>query len=200
MAQLAIVSTNAAEGKDVHLRIRNKPPNDVDIVWYRGEGTRKNRVIAFLSKELRKHIKGPAHTGRERIYDDGSMLLKRVSMKDAGMYTVVIYLQDYKKEIGFGRLNVYDPLLKARVVASNTTVTENKDAVVLTCYTNAVSVQWLFNGMNLRLREHMKLSKDHRRLTINPVKREDAGNYQCEVSNPIRSMESWPLTLDVKSE
>ena len=89
---------------------------------------------------------------------------------------------------------------KPTVQVSNTTVTENKDAVVLTCDTNAVSTQWLFNGMNLQLTERMKLSQDHRSLTIDPVKREDAGNYQCEVSNTVSSAESAPLVLTVKSE
>ena len=89
---------------------------------------------------------------------------------------------------------------KPTVQASNTIVTENKDAVVLTCDTNAVSTQWLFNGMNLQLTERMKLSQDHRSLTIDPVKREDVGNYQCEGFNPISSLTSVPLELDVKSE
>ena len=93
-----------------------------------------------------------------------------------------------------------EPVRKPTVQASNTIVTENKDAVVLTCDTNAVSTQWLFNGMNLQLTERMKLSQDHRSLTINPVKREDAGNYQCEVSNTVSSAESAPLVLTVKSE
>ena len=93
-----------------------------------------------------------------------------------------------------------EPVRKPTLLASNTTVTENKDAVVLTCNTNAVSTQWLFNGMNLRLSERMKLSWNNRSLTIDPVRREDTGNYQCEVSNPISSAESAPLGLHVTHE
>ncbi|KAM5295833.1 cell adhesion molecule CEACAM21-like isoform 3-T3 [Glossophaga mutica] len=86
------------------------------------------------------------------------------------------------------------------LLVSNTTVTENKDAVVMTCYSNAVSTQWLFNGVNLQLSERVKLSEYHRRLTIDPVKKEDAGNYQCKVSNIDSSVESVPFVLTVKSE
>ncbi|ELK24487.1 Carcinoembryonic antigen-related cell adhesion molecule 1 [Myotis davidii] len=82
--------------------------------------------------------------------------------------------------------------------ASNTTVMEHKDSVVLTCCTNAESIQWLFNGMNLRLTERMKLSSNNSTLTIDPVSREDAGNYQCEVSNPISCAKSDVVDLDVK--
>lgn len=90
------------------------------------------------------------------------------------------------------------PLIVPTLLASNTTVTENEDAVVMTCYTNESSTDWLFNARSLRLRERMKLSQDQRILTIDPVIREDAGKYQCKVSNPVSSVESEPLELDVK--
>ncbi|KAM7059463.1 cell adhesion molecule CEACAM21-like isoform 1-T1 [Molossus nigricans] len=199
-AQLSIVSTNAAEGKDVLLRIRNKPPDAMGFMWYRGEGARSNRNIGSIAMDLRAYATGPAYSGREKINNDGSMLLKKVTRKDAGYYTIVAYLHDSKKEIGFGRLNVYQPVRVPTLLASNTTVTEHKDSVVMTCYTNAVSTQWLFNAESLRLTERMKLSWRNRTLTIDPVRREDAGYYQCEVSNPISSCESEPLGLDVKYE
>lgn len=90
------------------------------------------------------------------------------------------------------------PVSVPTLLASNTIVTENKEAVVMTCYTNASSTNWLFNAASLRLRKRMKLSQDHRSLTIDPVRREDAGNYQCKVSNPVSSIESAPVKLDVK--
>ena len=84
------------------------------------------------------------------------------------------------------------------LVASNTTLTENKDIVVLTCNTNAVYVHWLFYGRNLLLNERMKVSEDRRTLTIDPVRREDAGVYWCDVSNPIGSTASLPVVLHVE--
>ncbi|ELK23181.1 Carcinoembryonic antigen-related cell adhesion molecule 21 [Myotis davidii] len=84
------------------------------------------------------------------------------------------------------------------LLASNTTVTENEDAVVMTCYTDEIFITWLFNATSLQLKERMKLSRNRRTLTINPVRREDAGNYQCKVSNPVSSTESAPVELYVK--
>ncbi|TKC53824.1 hypothetical protein EI555_018574, partial [Monodon monoceros] len=51
---------------------------------------------------------------------------------------------------------------------------------------------------SLLLTERMKLSPDSSTLTINPVRREDAGDYQCEVSNLGSSSRSDPLRLGVK--
>ena len=89
---------------------------------------------------------------------------------------------------------------KPTLLVSNTTVTDNKDAVVLTCYTNAFTIQWLFNGRNLQLSERRRLSEDRRSLTIDPVQKEDTGYYQCRVSNPVSCAESWDLELNVKSK
>ncbi|XP_053511724.1 carcinoembryonic antigen-related cell adhesion molecule 1-like [Artibeus jamaicensis] len=198
-AQLAILSTYAAEGKDVLLRVHNKPPNHSGLVWYKGEGANKKNIIAFLSEKEGTIILGPAF-GRVVVKRDWSLLIKRVTKADAGMYTIVVHLTNQRKEIGFGRLTVYEPKLVVSLVASNTTVRENEDTAVLTCNTNALFIHWLFKGMDLKLNERMKVSEDHRSLTISPVKREDAGYYWCEVSNPMESTESWPVMLDVKFE
>ncbi|XP_045148209.1 carcinoembryonic antigen-related cell adhesion molecule 21-like [Echinops telfairi] len=44
----------------------------------------------------------------------------------------------------------------------------------------------------------MKLSQDNSSLTINPVRVEDAGKYQCEVCNPGNAQRSDSLTLTVE--
>ncbi|XP_053771823.1 cell adhesion molecule CEACAM21-like [Desmodus rotundus] len=198
-AQLAIVSTYAAEGKEVFLHIHNKPLNVSGLLWYKGEGTARKHIIAFLTERPGMSLRGPAF-GRVVINQDGSLVIKKVSKADAGMYTLVVYLSGSKKEIGYGKLTVYEPKLVVSLVASNTTVTENKDTVVLTCNTNALYIHWLFNGRNLKLNKRMKMSEDHRSLTIDPVRREDAGMYWCEVSNPMGSTDSWPVVLHVKFE
>ncbi|ELK28286.1 Carcinoembryonic antigen-related cell adhesion molecule 21 [Myotis davidii] len=173
------------------------PPNARGFMWYRGEGAKFKNKIARLGL-FPGHRAGPGHTGREQINFDGSLHIKRVTLEDTGIYTIVVYLPDYKREIGFGRLNVYERVRVPTILASNTTVKEHKDSVMLICGTNAVSIQWLFNGMTLWLTERMKLSWNERIITIDPVRREDAGNYQCEVSNPVSSAESEPVVLDVK--
>ena len=72
--------------------------------------------------------------------------------------------------------------------------------MVLTCLTDetGVSIRWLFKGQSLLLADRMTLSSDNSTLTIDPVSREDTGDYQCEVSNRGNSSRSDPLRLHVK--
>ncbi|XP_066227935.1 carcinoembryonic antigen-related cell adhesion molecule 21-like [Saccopteryx leptura] len=196
-AQLTIVPTIAAEGSDVVMRIKNKPPNFWSYVWFKGQGANNNNFIASIAKyPLGRKSKNE----RMLVEYDGYLHIKRVTLRDAGDYTIVVYLLNGRKEIGFGRLTVYEPLRVPTLLASNTSVTENKDAVEFTCYTNGITTHWLFNAVRLKLTDRMKLSPDNRVLTIDPVRREDAGSYQCEVSNPQSSTESWPVELNVKYE
>ncbi|XP_028385926.1 carcinoembryonic antigen-related cell adhesion molecule 21-like [Phyllostomus discolor] len=197
--QVTVESINALEGTDVLLRILYKPPNVAGLIWYRGYSTENNRIIASLTVKSRIHKRG-LQVGRVKLNYDGSLMLKNVTMKDSGIYTLVIRLQDCTSTTESTRLTVY-PLLRApTLLASNTTVTANKDAVVMTCQTNAHAIHWLFNGTNLQLTERMKLSLDLRNLTIDPVLREDAGDYQCNTFNPMNSAKSASLALDVKFE
>ena len=101
------MSTQCVEGDDVLLRIRHKPPEVVVIVWYKGNGVDKNNVIAFFIMTSTFHLSGPENNGGQNITHDGSLLLKNVTMKDAGTYTVVAHLPDSSKEMGFGQLQVY---------------------------------------------------------------------------------------------
>ena len=92
-------------------------------------------------------------------------------------------------------------LVKApTLLVSNSTSTEHKDAVVMTCYSNAESVQWLFNGRDIQLSETRRLSEDRRSLTIDPIQREDVGYYHCKASNSISYALSWALELHVQHD
>nr|XP_055106316.1 carcinoembryonic antigen-related cell adhesion molecule 1 isoform X2 [Symphalangus syndactylus] len=86
-----------------------------------------------------------------------------------------------------------------QIKASKTTVTEDKDSVNLTCSTNdtGISISWFFNNQSLPSSERMKLSQGNTTLSINPVKREDAGKYWCEVFNPFSKNQSDPIMLTV---
>ena len=86
--------------------------------------------------------------------------------------------------------------------ASNATVTEHEGPVVLTCLADetGVSIRWFFKGQSLLLAERMTLSSDNSTLTIDPVSREDAGDYQCEAFNRGNSSRSDPLRLRVTCE
>ncbi|XP_060254620.1 carcinoembryonic antigen-related cell adhesion molecule 21-like isoform X4 [Ovis aries] len=97
-------------------------------------------------------------------------------------------------------LSLYTPpVAQCSLQASNATITEHKGPVILTCLADetGVSIRWLFKGQSLLLTERMTLSSDNSTLSIDPVSREDAGDYQCEASNRGSSSRSDPLRLHV---
>ncbi|EPQ14833.1 Carcinoembryonic antigen-related cell adhesion molecule 21 [Myotis brandtii] len=151
--------------------------------------------LAWYSSE---YLTGPEYSGREEINLEGSLIIRNVTVRDLGIYVVEAILSNSRREIGFGQLNVFRPVTVPTLLSSITTVTENEDAVFMICYTDESTTNWLFNATSLQLSERMKLTKDHKILLINPVRREDAGSYQCKVSNPFSSAESAPVELDVK--
>ncbi|OBS65592.1 hypothetical protein A6R68_05868, partial [Neotoma lepida] len=78
------------------------------------------------------------------------------------------------------------------IQVTNTTVC-GLDSVVLICSSNdtGICIHWLFNGQSLGLTDRMML--------IETVRRQDSGDYQCEVSNPVSSKRSDPIQLDIIS-
>ncbi|XP_023601797.1 carcinoembryonic antigen-related cell adhesion molecule 21-like isoform X1 [Myotis lucifugus] len=197
-AQFAIDSTVAFEGQDGILRLSNKPPNVTGIIWYRGIEMKVLNFIGSLAWDTSEILTGPEYSGREEINLEGSLIIRNVTVRDEGIYVVEAVLPNSPRVRGFGWLSVYRTRSVPKLLASNTTVTENEDAVVMTCQTDESPIYWLFNARSLELTERMKLSQDHRTLTIDPVRRDDAGNYQCKVSNPFSSFRSAPVELDVE--
>ncbi|XP_059007780.1 carcinoembryonic antigen-related cell adhesion molecule 21-like isoform X4 [Mustela lutreola] len=200
-AQVTVESVppSATEGKDVLLQIHNLPRDTGRFNWYKGATTEENHRIVSYVVDTQKTILGPAHSGRETVYPKGSLLFRNITLKDTGVYILQIINRTYDTAEITGQVRVFKPLAQPALHASNTTVTEDKDSVALTCSTNnpGVSIGWLFNGQSLKLMERMTLTQDNSTLTIRPVRKEDAGNYQCEVSNPGDSRKSDPVMLAV---
>ncbi|XP_007458759.1 PREDICTED: putative pregnancy-specific beta-1-glycoprotein 7-like [Lipotes vexillifer] len=142
----------------------------------------------------------PNSTRLELSEDNRTLTLFHVMRNDTGPY-----MCETRNPVSVSRsdpftLNIIYPVAQPSIEASNTTATEHENTVVLTCCTNdtGISICWFFNGQSLLLTERMKLSPDNSTLIINPVRREDAGDYQCEVSNQGNSSKSDPLRLGVK--
>ncbi|XP_035868668.1 carcinoembryonic antigen-related cell adhesion molecule 3-like [Phyllostomus discolor] len=106
-ATIEALSTFATEGEDVLLQIDNKPPGVVGVVWYKGKDVDHKNIIAFYVLTPHFHLSGPEYSAEEMITNDGSLLLKNVTKKDEGMYTVVAHLPDSKTETALGQLDVY---------------------------------------------------------------------------------------------
>ena len=94
-----------------------------------------------------------------------------------------------------------EPVTEPFMRITDPTVTV-ESSVVFTCVSadTGISIRWLFNNQSLQFTERMTLSPTKCRLRIDPVRREDAGDYKCEVSNPVSSKTSLPVRLAVIDE
>ncbi|XP_070306913.1 cell adhesion molecule CEACAM1 isoform X2 [Odocoileus virginianus] len=142
----------------------------------------------------------PNSTRLELSEDKRTLTVFNVTRNDTGPYVC-----EARNPVSVSRsdpftLNVLYPVARPCLQASNTTVTEHEGPVVLTCLTNetGVSIRWFFQGQSLLLTRGITLSLDNSTLTIDPVSRKDAGDYQCEVSNGGNSSKSDPLRLHVQ--
>uniref|UniRef100_A0A452SCX0 Ig-like domain-containing protein n=1 Tax=Ursus americanus TaxID=9643 RepID=A0A452SCX0_URSAM len=199
-AQLTVESVppDAAEGKDVLLRVHSLPGDLVGLSWFRGASLAPSRQILSYVVDTQVTIPGPAYSGRETIYPNGSLLFQRVTVKDTGYYTLQIVRRDVRIEEVTGQLRVFPDLPKPNITSNNSHPVENADSVVLTCepQTQSTSYLWSVNRKSLPFMERMVLSQDNSTLTIDLVRREDAENYQCEVSNLVSYSKSDRIRLD----
>ncbi|XP_041509304.1 carcinoembryonic antigen-related cell adhesion molecule 20 [Microtus oregoni] len=90
-------------------------------------------------------------------------------------------------------------LVKPTLSVSKNTVVELRDMVTFYCHTDAdnVTIHWTSNNFPLASNERVKLSADHKNLTILVVQREDSGSYLCEVRKGFEGQSSDGVLLNV---
>ncbi|XP_038195061.1 pregnancy-specific glycoprotein 22-like [Arvicola amphibius] len=196
--KIEAVPSYAAEGESVLLLVYNLPENLQLFSWYKSVYRTDIFKIAEYNRAINSTILGFAHSQREMVYTNGSLLIHNITEEDAGMYRLEILNRDYKSEKTHVQLHVNKPVTQPIIRVINTTVTV-QTSVVFTCFSAdpGISIHWIFNNQSLQLTERMKLSPTKCQLSIDPVMGEDAGKYQCEVSNQVSSKTSLPVTLDV---
>ena len=82
----------------------------------------------------------------------------------------------------------------------NETKTEG-DNVTFTCNATgnpAPTFRWSKNGSVLTAGSRISLSQDGKQLTITNVTRDDSGQYVCEATNSVKTVQSNSATLNVK--
>ncbi|XP_052028121.1 carcinoembryonic antigen-related cell adhesion molecule 5-like [Apodemus sylvaticus] len=195
------VPWNVAVGKSVLLRVFNVPEDIQTFFWYKSVYRADIFKIAEYSRAKEYTIWGLAHSGREMMHTNGSLLIQNVTENDAGLYMLEILHEDFKAERTYVQVHVNNPVSWPFMRVSNTTV-RVQSSVVFTCFSAdpGISIRWLFNKQSVQLTERMTLSPSKCQLSIDPVWSEDAGEYQCEVSNAVSSKSSRPVSLAVMEE
>ncbi|XP_077919291.1 cell adhesion molecule CEACAM6-like isoform X9 [Halichoerus grypus] len=199
-AQVTVESVppSVAEGKDVLLRVNNLPGDPIGYGWFRGETVEPSGIVSY-AVDTNVTTPGPAHSGRETIYPNGSLLFQNITLNDTGHYTLQITKRDVVTEQVTGQLRVFPELPKPNIASNNSDPVENVDSVVLTCepQTQSTSYLWSVNNESLPASTRLQLSLDNRTLTIHGVTRNDTGPYECETQNPVSAGRSDPFTLNV---
>ncbi|XP_036032657.1 carcinoembryonic antigen-related cell adhesion molecule 3-like isoform X1 [Onychomys torridus] len=202
-AQLTIESMprNVVEGENALLLVHNIPKNLRSFVWYKGIPIVNSQKIAHTIITSNESMLESAHSGKETVYPNGSLLFHHAAQEDTGFYTLRTLNAQFETQEAHVYLHIYKPVTQPFIRVTSTKVTV-QSSVVFTCLSadTGISTQWIFNNQNLQLTERMTLSLKKCRLSIDPVRLEDAGEYKCEVSNPVSSMTSLPVRLAVMNE
>ncbi|KAL2763176.1 carcinoembryonic antigen-related cell adhesion molecule 7 preproprotein [Daubentonia madagascariensis] len=193
------VPLRATEGKDVLLVAHSLPQNLQAYGWYKGDKVDGNLLIEAYSIDTKERTPGPAHSGREIIYPNGSLLIQNITQKDTGFYTLQTVSRTLQNEQATGHITVYSELPKPSITSNNSSPVEGKDSVALTCEpeTQDTTYLWWINGQSLPVSPRLQLSEDNRILTLLSVTRNDPGPFVCETQNSVSASHSDPVTLNV---
>uniref|UniRef100_A0A8C6E0W6 Ig-like domain-containing protein n=1 Tax=Moschus moschiferus TaxID=68415 RepID=A0A8C6E0W6_MOSMO len=97
----------AAEGNDVLLLACNVPENPLGYAWHRGERVDNSQLIASYRVDTNVTAKGPAHSNRETVYPNGTLLIQNITQKDTGFHTLLVSKVDLETEGQTGHLCIY---------------------------------------------------------------------------------------------
>ncbi|XP_012980956.1 carcinoembryonic antigen-related cell adhesion molecule 3-like [Mesocricetus auratus] len=158
-------------------------------------------LLAIQHTRKEANSVGARNSGRETVHSDGSLLLHGVTQEDSGLYTPQIVRTDMQPEEAqvwsFEELSQRqnEHVTQPFVQITDATIVGRR-SVIFTCISpdTDIPIHWLFNKENLQLKERMTLSPKKCGLRINPVRSEDAGEYQCEVSNGFNLKISLPVS------
>ncbi|XP_031240056.1 carcinoembryonic antigen-related cell adhesion molecule 3-like [Mastomys coucha] len=101
----------AVEGENVLLFVHNLPKNVKAFSWYTGPAPFKCCEIASHVIATNFTVVGLAHSGRETVLNNGSLLIKSVTRKDSGYYTLRTLDSTSRPEIIHTEFFVHSPLL-----------------------------------------------------------------------------------------
>ncbi|XP_057566866.1 immunoglobulin superfamily member 23 [Hippopotamus amphibius kiboko] len=176
------------EGADAHLPVPRSLEGVLSTSWFRGHEARPEAMIFSPGG-----LPGPGHTGRETLDTQGSLIIRNVTTRDAGSYTVVL-------ETSRGRRSATEQI---QVKASSggmllLTFPGNKQGILRSELNYSVILQWVasiepepvlrwtFNGRPRGIGE---------RLIIQRLSLEDLGTYVCLAENSQGMYISQPVTV-----
>ncbi|CAO2626390.1 Carcinoembryonic antigen-related cell adhesion molecule 1, partial [Lemmus lemmus] len=193
------VPPHVAEGANVLLLVHNLPETPQAFYWYKGENVDNSNEIARFIVSTSVNATGPAYSGRETIYPNGSLLFQNVTRNDTGAYMLQLLMQNFDYKKVSVQFHVHPLLPKPSITSNNSSPMEGEDSVALMCdpKTENTTYLWRRNGQSLSEGDRLKLSEGNRTLILLNVVRTDTGPYECELQNPVSTSQSDPFTLNI---
>ena len=97
----------AAEGSDVLLLAHNVSENPLGYGWYRGERVDSPQLIASYRVDTNATTNGAVYSRRETLYPNGTLLIRNVTQRDTGPYTLLVTQKDLQTERQTGHLHIH---------------------------------------------------------------------------------------------
>ncbi|KAH0507130.1 Carcinoembryonic antigen-related cell adhesion molecule 1 [Microtus ochrogaster] len=126
-------------------------------------------------------LTGPAYSGRETIYPNGSLLFQNVTQKDTGAYTLQMLMQIFDSMKVSVQFHVYhgpdDP-----IISPSNTYFRSRRNLSLSCQTASnppALYSWFVNG------EFLSSSQE---LLIPNITANNSGSYTCFVYNSVTGL------------
>ncbi|XP_059109468.1 carcinoembryonic antigen-related cell adhesion molecule 1 isoform X1 [Peromyscus eremicus] len=193
------VPPHVAEGQNVLLLVHNLPAEVQAFYWYKGETVVDSNEIARFLISISTNKTGPAYSGREMIYPNGSLLFQNVTQNDTGVYMLNMIMENFDYESASVQFHVHPPLPKPNITTNNSNPMEGEDSVALMCEpkTPNTTYLWRINDQSLSEDDRLKQSEGNRTLTLLSVLRTDTGPYVCQTQNQVSTSQSDPFTLNI---
>uniref|UniRef100_A0A671FT21 Ig-like domain-containing protein n=1 Tax=Rhinolophus ferrumequinum TaxID=59479 RepID=A0A671FT21_RHIFE len=181
-AQLALefMPSNAAEWEDVLFLAHNLPEDLAGYAWFKGGRVDSKRQIASYKIDTGVNNPGPAYSGRETIYPNGSLLFQKVTLEDTGYYTLQAIKTNFHNEEVTGQ-NLfylrYGP--EAPTISPSDTHYRSGANLNLSCHAASnppAQYSWLING---------RPKQSTQEVTIPNITPNDSGSYTCVVHNSV---------------
>uniref|UniRef100_A0A8C9ULJ4 Ig-like domain-containing protein n=1 Tax=Spermophilus dauricus TaxID=99837 RepID=A0A8C9ULJ4_SPEDA len=182
-AQLTIepVPFDAAEGRDVLLLVHNVSRNTVGVSWYRGQITDRSRLIVSYSNITHSATQGPAFSGREIVYPNGSLLFVNLTKEDTGFYTLQTTADNFDTEAATGEIRVHDGP-DAPIINPPDSHFHPGTNLNLSCHADSnppVQFSWSFHGRPLESTQE---------LSIPNLSTNNSGSYVCVAHNSVTNL------------
>ncbi|GAA6232605.1 carcinoembryonic antigen-related cell adhesion molecule 1-like [Lates japonicus] len=176
----------AALGRSVTLKTFQDILDDDVLVWTFYGGTQGTRVATVSRAELVVHTPYEGKVSVNRA--NGDLTLNSLEMEDSGYYTFTVTSSGGDAYAAGIELEMLEPISCTKITGPTVTLIAGSSTATLSCQAAAGTMMtrtWLKDGKPLSASSHLVFSDDMSSMTINPLQKEDDGEYTCQLNNII---------------